>query len=342
MGTNRQLLETLNVKEHLPDHPISYVTQILTLPEVYGVRATLFNGQFTLHVLQARSFRTTTFAGEYTEGQELFEYVAENKDYISGSIDGTVDVYSSGSSYQSIRITKHVRVSHDRLLDTGGTTQEVIDLISNAYRNGVNILISGVTGAGKTSFINALIDASDDNVPTVVVAPFEMIYSDETKNVVEIFGESGNLLQAALTVGHHRIVIDDCPRSGEMNELFLNHRDRQYIATTHFAPVPMATGEEDHSEITRFADGHSFQLRVDLGITPAPTEANPYAVTHSIAAVHEIVASYDSYKLHTIYSGTEFVQEPTEALASRLDSEPANVITPELIKKLEARESSDD
>src|SRR5438045_6806291 len=56
----------------------------------------------------------------------------------------------------SIRRFGHVPISEDDLLSNQTLTQPMLDLIKGAVQARLNIVISGGTGAGKTTFLNVL------------------------------------------------------------------------------------------------------------------------------------------------------------------------------------------
>jgi len=308
----QELRESLHVKGHLDD-PIAYFKDILQLPEVYGVHARIYKKKFTFFVALARANQLVEFDAPYAVGEDFFFYIEKDLERIERANDVSISVHGI-EGISIIRITKNSRLSFAPMIEAGGTSEEICNFISNAYRNGVSIAIAGVTGAGKTRFLNTLIEANQDGKETVIVSSMkEMVFNDESRRQVEIIGDANNLLAGAIAIGHNRIIIDEYYPGGDaFNELFTGYTEKQFIYTTHFSPVPLATGEEPSSSVMRFEGGHNFQLRVDL----AMVSNSESEITHvpTIVAVHEIMHNDGRNTLRTLFSGTEKVQEPSSAL----------------------------
>ena len=63
---------------------------------------------------------------------------------------------SLSGSVMTIRKFPKDKMTMDKLVEIGSVTMEVADFLKNLVVAGYNIIISGGTGAGKTTFLNAL------------------------------------------------------------------------------------------------------------------------------------------------------------------------------------------
>ena len=112
----------------------------------------------------------------------------------------------------------------ERLIDTGALTQEMADLLAAIVRGRLNILISGGTGSGKTTMLNALssfIDHAERIVTIEDAAELQLqqphVARMETRPPsVEGAGEIAQrqLLKNALRMRPDRIIVGEC-RGGE-------------------------------------------------------------------------------------------------------------------------------
>lgn len=318
MTSNLQALkETFHVKGHVAD-PTDYFTQIMPLHEVYGIHARLDGADFLLTVVFSRSMQTSQFTAPYSAGEEFFRYVETRQDSIESTYDATAKVDHYGT-LSTLWITKAVRNSFAPMIEAGGISEEVRDFISKAYRSGVSMTISGVTGAGKTSFLNTLIESNQDGKETVVLSTIrEMIFNTENRRLSELTSETGDLISAALALGHQRIIIDEYyPGIDELNTLFTENKDKQFIYTTHHTPIALSTGAEDGTSVIRVEGDHDFELRIDLEMTHHE-ENGVKTHTPAVVAVHEIVKTPGAYFIWTLFSRNEKVHEPTSVLAGKM------------------------
>ena len=68
----------------------------------------------------------------------------------------------------SIRLLHPSRVNRKELVESGNSTQKMIDFLCMCLRYGVSFVVSGATSSGKTTFLNALLTS----VPVPVNCPF--------------------------------------------------------------------------------------------------------------------------------------------------------------------------
>ena len=112
------------------------------------------------------------------------------------------------------------RITMKKLIEYGSINIEAADFLEKLVRNGYNIFISGGTGSGKTTFLNALSEyiPKDDRVITIEdsaelnISHVENLVSLETRDKnVEGEGEINMqmLIRAALRMNPDRIVVGE-------------------------------------------------------------------------------------------------------------------------------------
>lgn len=112
------------------------------------------------------------------------------------------------------------RITMKKLIEYGSINLEAADFLKNLVRSGYNIFISGGTGSGKTTFLNALSEfiPKDDRVITIEdsaelnISHVENLVSLETRDKnVEGEGEINMqmLIKAALRMNPDRIVVGE-------------------------------------------------------------------------------------------------------------------------------------
>lgn len=63
----------------------------------------------------------------------------------------------------SIRLLHPSRVNRKELVESGNSTQKMIDFLCMCLRYGVSFVVAGATSSGKTTFLNALLTSVPDN-----------------------------------------------------------------------------------------------------------------------------------------------------------------------------------
>ena len=112
------------------------------------------------------------------------------------------------------------KINMDKLIEYGSLTKEVADFLKQLVENGYNIFISGGTGSGKTTFLNALSEyiPSDDRVITIEdsaelnISQVNNLVSLETRDKnVEGLGEinMSMLIKASLRMNPDRIIVGE-------------------------------------------------------------------------------------------------------------------------------------
>ncbi len=128
---------------------------------------------------------------------------------------------SLGGSIMSIRRFSKEPITMDRLIEFGSINHEIKDFLKELVNAGYNIFISGGTGSGKTTFLNALTEfvPSDERVITIEDAAELQIMGIE--NLVRLEARKENmegdlevsirdLVRASLRMRPNRIIVGEC------------------------------------------------------------------------------------------------------------------------------------
>lgn len=128
----------------------------------------------------------------------------------------------------SIRKFKHGKLSLSQLVKTGALSSEMADFLRACVKINLNVLVSGGTGAGKTTFLNALTENVHENERIVTIEdsaelqlPVQHIVRLETRPAnIEGEGtvETKDLLKNALRMRPDRIIVGEI-RGAEAVEL---------------------------------------------------------------------------------------------------------------------------
>lgn len=98
-----------------------------------------------------------------------------------------------------------VRIS--QLVSWGSLTEEAVDFLKAAVRAGYNIFVSGGTGSGKTTFLNALSEFIPESARIITIEDNAELQLDRIQNLVTLEARSANL------EGEREITIRDLIRT---------------------------------------------------------------------------------------------------------------------------------
>ncbi len=112
-------------------------------------------------------------------------------------------------------------ITMERLIETGSVTKEVADILRKLVVSGYNIFISGGTGSGKTTFLNALSQyiPSKERIITIEDSAELRILDAENLVRLETRAPSGSevkpvtirdLIRSALRMRPERIIVGEC------------------------------------------------------------------------------------------------------------------------------------
>ena len=111
-------------------------------------------------------------------------------------------------------------ITLERLIEIGSVTREVVDMLTGLVRAGYNIFISGGTGSGKTTFLNALSNAIPSDERVITVEDSAELQIQGVANLVRLESRNANLegknevtirdlLKSALRMRPDRIVLGE-------------------------------------------------------------------------------------------------------------------------------------
>lgn len=108
----------------------------------------------------------------------------------------------------------------EKLIETGLLTQEAADFLKMAVKSKYNIFISGGTGSGKTTFLNALSEFIDNDERVITIEDAAELQINHVKNLVRLEARDANiegknevtirdLIRASLRMRPDRIIVGE-------------------------------------------------------------------------------------------------------------------------------------
>jgi pilus assembly protein CpaF len=183
--------------------------------------------------------------------------------------------------------------SLDRLAALGTLSESAAQFLDAAVQGGLNILVSGPTGSGKTTFLNALgasIASPDERVVTVEEVA-ELQLARQLPDCVALQGRAANvegvgeirireLVKNALRMRPTRIIVGEV-RSGEALDMLLAmntghdgsmttiHGSSPRDALDRLITLAMMAGERLSDQVLTKMVAHTIELVVQLRFEPA-------------------------------------------------------------------------
>lgn len=132
-------------------------------------------------------------------------------------------------SILSIRKFPKEQMTMERLKNFGSIDQEQIEFLKKLVESGYNILVSGGTGSGKTSFLNALGEFIPKDERVITIEDSAELQLKNVENLVRLEARNANLegkneisirdlLKSSLRMRPDRIVVGEC-RGAEALEM---------------------------------------------------------------------------------------------------------------------------
>jgi pilus assembly protein CpaF len=148
-------------------------------------------------------------------------------------------------SILSIRKFPKEQMTMDRLKGYGAIEDEQIDFLKKLVISGYNIFISGGTGSGKTSFLNALGEFIPEDERVITIEDSAELALKNVSNIVRLEARNANLegkneitirdlLKTSLRMRPDRIIVGECrgPEALEMLQAFNTGHDGS-LSTGH-------------------------------------------------------------------------------------------------------------
>lgn len=134
----------------------------------------------------------------------------------------------------SIKIHKNIRFNKDFYTKESNVAKEAFEFLQQAYDSGLNIVVQGKAGVGKTDLLSTLAENSaDDSLTVFVDTRSEIRIPDHKQDVVVISGNAKSSLNAALKVSAQRVLFDS-PGEFDGRDFFARIADKnvQIVMTT--------------------------------------------------------------------------------------------------------------
>ncbi len=137
----------------------------------------------------------------------------------------------------------------EKLIQTGSLTQEAADFLKMAVKSKYNIFISGGTGSGKTTFLNALSEFIDNDERVITIEDAAELQINHVKNLVRLEARDANI------EGKNEVTIRDLIRAS------LRMRPDRII-------VGEVRGKETLDMVQAMSTGHDGSLSTGHGNSP--------------------------------------------------------------------------
>ena len=137
----------------------------------------------------------------------------------------------------------------EKLIETGSLTQEAADFLKMAVKSKYNIFISGGTGSGKTTFLNALSEFIDNDERVITIEDAAELQINHVKNLVRLEARDSNI------EGKNEVTIRDLIRAS------LRMRPDRII-------VGEVRGKETLDMVQAMSTGHDGSLSTGHGNSP--------------------------------------------------------------------------
>lgn len=137
----------------------------------------------------------------------------------------------------------------EKLIETGSLTQEAADFLNMAVKSKYNIFISGGTGSGKTTFLNALSEFIDNDERVITIEDAAELQINHVKNLVRLEARDANI------EGKNEVTIRDLIRAS------LRMRPDRII-------VGEVRGKETLDMVQAMSTGHDGSLSTGHGNSP--------------------------------------------------------------------------
>lgn len=132
-------------------------------------------------------------------------------------------------SVMTIRKFPLEHMTVEKLLEYGSISQEIVSFLKDLVISGYNIFISGGTGSGKTSFLNAMAEFIPCDERVITIEDSAELQLKDIDNLVRLEARSANLegrneisirdlLKSSLRMRPDRIIVGEC-RGGEALEM---------------------------------------------------------------------------------------------------------------------------
>lgn len=143
----------------------------------------------------------------------------------------------------------------EKLIETGLLTQEAADFLKMAVKSKYNIFISGGTGSGKTTFLNALSEFIDNDERVITIEDAAELQINHVKNLVRLEARDANiegknevtirnLIRASLRMRPDRIIVGEV-RGKETLDMV------QAMSTGHDGSLSTGHGNSPKDMMTR-------------------------------------------------------------------------------------------
>ena len=194
-------------------------------------------------------------------------------------------------------------LSLEKLIEINSITKEAAIFLENAVKSRLNIFVSGGTGSGKTTFLNALSNFIPEDERVITIEDSAELQLTRVKNLVRLEARNANiegknaisirdLIKSSLRMRPDRIVVGEC-RGGEALDMLTS----------------MNTGHDGSLSTGRSNSSEDMLIRLETMVLMSGIEMPLDAIRQQIASAIDLIVH-----LKRMRDKTRKVVEITEVL----------------------------
>lgn len=243
------------------DNVLSFVRESLTNPNIYRIAVTKYD-EGNVNIEGTNGHRKNLDAN-MKQIEYAISKLQPEADEISKkhNVIFEVNLHESGSR---ISFRRNIRVGVEPFIKNGTINELMVEFLQDAYRAGVNIVIGGNTGSGKTTFLRMLSESVNDaKITALIDTNSELLFAEGRDDFIALRGSYLTALKSAVKFQPARIIVDEVPHYGKELEAFEEaaNSDIQLVGTMHSISVERAS---DYSRASNFSTKWPFEIGVNL------------------------------------------------------------------------------
>jgi hypothetical protein len=303
-----------------------YLRDILESPHNYALRLYITDTQeqASLAIVKTYSNEPVRMLLTPEDAAQLWSYITESRRDLKDRYDVLIDIREASiHESQSLSVTKNTRMSVESLISDKSITREAYDFLKTAYRAGINIIIEGATGSGRTRFLNTLMDSARDYKPTLLVNSFpEMFFGFNRSELTEIRSENpSQLLSQLLSMNQPRMILDDTPIDYTlMPEVVKKANSGIQFVATGYRSVSTVPGSNNDFLASVYVE-HPFELRVHVKtVWNCYEKRSEFTVLSVEQIIQQKVGKLITSRNRLLFSNFGKVAEPTRILRRKMEA----------------------
>jgi hypothetical protein len=306
---------------------IQYFQHSIERPDIYSLRLNLTGTrEAVLSLIHTSKRGSISSELPFDQAEALWSHVVKSQHELASTFG--VSVVETKEAVNCTRrrfsITKKTRVSADSTIQQKSAQMEAYKFLEAAYIAGINIIIEGQTGSGKSRLLNTLMDSAKDYNPTVLICNSpEMVFGNDHREITEIRGNlaTNPRLAQVLRMSPHRVVMDDVFVDEKTMKAIVTSAmsGTQFVVTGYTNSSEVATSDTDRIS-SRYAE-HPYELRVHVALSGGDNSTQSKCDILSVQQiVHQKIGNSDTTSNRLLFDHEKMVAEPTRTLRRKMEA----------------------